>query len=106
MNNSPTIGPEHGTLFIHGGNLTPDCERTFLSLAGADATLVVIPTALPDGKLQKYIESFQTGPTRILLHTNDRQEADSDTFVEPLRRASSVWITGGRQWRLAKYQRA
>ena len=27
-------------------------------------------------------------------------EADSDEFVAPLRAASGVWISGGRQWRL------
>lgn len=58
---------------------------------------------LPDDKLQTFAASFQTSRNHILLHTNDREEANSDGFVEPLRRATAVWITGGRQWRLVKY---
>ena len=37
----------------------------------------------------------------VVLHTNDRAEADSEAFVEPIRRAKGVWFPGGRQWRLA-----
>jgi len=36
-----------------------------------------------------------------VLHTKDRAVADSDAFVEPLRRARAVWFNGGRQWHLA-----
>ena len=35
-----------------------------------------------------------------ILHTTDRNVADSKTFVEPLRKARGVWFGGGRQWRL------
>src|SRR5207253_8329145 len=35
-----------------------------------------------------------------VLHTRDRAQANSAGFVEPLRHASGVWVTGGRQWRL------
>jgi len=38
-----------------------------------------------------------------LLHTNDRNEANSENFAAALRHASAVWMMGGRQWRLAKY---
>ena len=36
-----------------------------------------------------------------VIHTKDRNEADSDAFVEPIRKARGVWFPGGRQWRLA-----
>src|SRR4030095_8855657 len=36
-----------------------------------------------------------------VLHTRDRNVANSTTFVEPLLKARGVWIDGGRQWRLA-----
>jgi cyanophycinase len=36
-----------------------------------------------------------------LLHTRDRAEADSDAFARVLDNADGVWISGGRQWRLA-----
>jgi cyanophycinase len=37
-----------------------------------------------------------------VLHTRDRDVADSESFVEPLREARAVWFSGGRQWRLAE----
>ena len=36
-----------------------------------------------------------------MLHTTDRQVADSEAFVTPLTSARGVWFGGGRQWRLA-----
>ena len=36
----------------------------------------------------------------VILHTRDRNVADSDEFVKPLRNAGGVWFGGGRQWRL------
>src|SRR5262249_14957989 len=35
-----------------------------------------------------------------MLHTNDRNEANSDTFVAPLKTATAVWFSGGRQYKL------
>ena len=35
-----------------------------------------------------------------MLHTPDRAEADTESFVAPLRAARGVWFGGGRQWRL------
>src|SRR5262249_24205119 len=35
-----------------------------------------------------------------VLHTRDRQVADSREFVKPLQTARGVWFPGGRQWRL------
>ena len=36
----------------------------------------------------------------ILLHTRSRDQADSEEFAAPLKRARGVWFAGGRQWRL------
>jgi len=36
-----------------------------------------------------------------VLHTKDRDLADSEEFVAPIRNATGVWFTGGRQWRIA-----
>lgn len=106
--NSPTVGPARGWLVIHGGGqLTNETKERFVALAGGpDANLVVIPTALGDGAfdLDKYrlVQMRRFGIRRVIvLHTNDRVRANSDGFVEPLRRASGVWIDGGRQYRLA-----
>src|SRR5258708_30176929 len=36
-----------------------------------------------------------------MLHTRDKARANSEYFTDSLRKASGVWIMGGRQWRLA-----
>lgn len=103
----PTIGPAKGWLVIVGGGEIPqEIKQRFVALAGgADAKFVVIPTAVPDGQIDqnRILSSFsQTfGVSHVtVLHTRDRNIANSRAFVEPLRNASGVWIEGGRQWRL------
>jgi cyanophycinase len=76
----------------------------FLALAGGpESNTVYIPTALEDSKI-----SAMNGDTGwfyglhcTVLHTRDREEADSDCFVLPVRSATGVFIEGGRQPRLA-----
>lgn len=102
------IGPANGALVIVGGGLSDTTiVDAFLELAGgADAPIVVIPTA---GGGRNYDQSFRRlelfrsrGATDLtVVHTYDPEEADSEAFVEPIRRARGVWFTGGRQWRLA-----
>lgn len=36
-----------------------------------------------------------------MLHSRDKERSNSQYFVDALRKASGVWIMGGRQWRLA-----
>lgn len=105
---SPTIGPARGWLVIQGGGkMPPGLGQRLVTLAGGpDANFVLIPTAGRDEgmDLENIRKSFaqNLGLTHVtILHTRDRKQADSKEFVEPLRRASGVWIEGGRQWRLA-----
>jgi len=100
-----SAGPAKGWLVIHGGgNLTNEVKERVVALAGgAGARFVMIPTALPDGQIAGRSANF----AKLLeirnyteLHTRDRDRANSDAFVDPLRHASGVWIDGGRQWRL------
>ena len=102
------VGPARGALVLVGGNLQdPAIVERFLELAGGlDAPVVLIPTA---GGAESYDETWRgvdafraTGATRLtILHTTDRDTANTDAFVEPLRHARGVWFGGGRQWRLA-----
>lgn len=102
------IGPANGSLVVVGGNLSDTTiVDTFLELAGGpEAPIVVIPTA---GGAESYDQSFGglqlfrgRGATDLtVVHTYDPKVADSEAFVEPIRRARGVWFTGGRQWRLA-----
>lgn len=102
------VGPPGGALVVVGGGLRdPAILERFIELAGGpDAPIVVIPTA-GGGEIygQSYpgLEPFRdVGATDLLvLHTTDREVANSESFVAPLRRARGVWFPGGRQWRLA-----
>ena len=104
----PVVGPASGSLLVHGGGrLTGEQIQEFLRLAGGkDGPFVIIPTAdTKDDWGAEYIaKSFLTraGAKNIsVVHTRDREVANSDTFIEPLLKARGVWIDGGRQWRLA-----
>ena len=102
------IGPKHGILVISGGAEKPGIilER-FVALAGGpDAPIIVVPTSgNADNCDQSYtgLKRFRDAEARNLsvLHTRDRNVANSDEFVKPLRTASGVWFEGGSHWRHA-----
>lgn len=102
----PEYGPSSGILMIIGGAATEDNYRMFIELAGgSDAKIVVVPTAggreTYDGEslVQRWKERY--GATNVvMLHTVDREEADSEDFVKDLKDADAVFFSGGRQWRL------
>jgi cyanophycinase len=111
MENDFTLGPPKGNLLLHGGgNLDSDFKELFRGLAGGfNASIVYIPTSLKEEELRH--EKFhmdsnfaaqQFGVKQaIILHTRDRDEANSDNFVQPLRDVNAVFFTGGHQWLLA-----
>ncbi|MGH9324566.1 MAG: cyanophycinase [Vicinamibacteria bacterium] len=102
------VGPKTGSLVIVGGAMEDDfiMER-FVELAGGpEAPMVIIPTAGEGDHYDGYYPGVR--PWRefgvkdiTVLHTRDRNVANSDEFTAPIRRARSVWFPGGRQWRLA-----
>ena len=102
------VGPQAGSLVIVGGAMRDRAivER-FLDLAGGpDAPIVLIPTAGGADHYDQYwrgVRQFkQAGATNVtVLHTKDREVANSDEFVKPIREARGVWFGGGRQWHLA-----
>jgi len=101
-----THGPSRGTLILQGGvGLNRSVASAFVARAGGPRShIVVIPTAMvgnagPPGDWRSHIarrvkEEFGVA-TVTVLHTIDRADADVDTFVEPLRKATGVWIFGG-----------
>lgn len=108
--NATTLGPPYGSLIIHGGGSINCCAKTFVELAGGPGVpMVYIPTAFSDDELEQ--NNFHLNPTFAaqrfgfkeakVLHTRDPKEADREDFVKPIMEASGVWLTGGRQWRLA-----
>ena len=107
---SQSIGPKNGALLIGGGGMTDEMWQVFYDLAGGkSAKLVVIPTAFdensinydPEFKILK--RQFKTRGFEYIqfMHTRDTLVADCDNFVKPLKTATAVWLTGGRQHRTA-----
>jgi cyanophycinase len=85
----------------------PAILERFIELAGGPkAPIVVVPTA---GGGEDYDEFYgglgafhDLGAFNLtVLHTHDRNEADTEGFVRPIAEANAVWFPGGRQWRLA-----
>ena len=102
------VGPANGSLVVVGGAMRdPGIVRRFIDLAGgADAAIVVIPTAGGAAEYDQFYPGLRqfraAGATNLtVIHTNDRDEANSDAFVKPIQEAGGVWFPGGRQWRIA-----
>ena len=101
-------GPSNGWLVLDGGGeLSAATARRFVNLAGGPgAELVIIPTAQSDENIDtadfKAMMGEMFGSVRLtVLHTRDRDEANSEAFVAPIRAATGLWFGGGRTWRLA-----
>ena len=105
--NEYSSGPSNGTLIIiGGGEISESLNKKIIEISGGlQIPIVVIPTA--DGR-ENYDENFgeagllrKMGATNVtVLHTSDRNVANSEEFVRPLLNAKLVWFSGGRQWRL------
>ena len=101
-------GPKHGTLIISGGAEKPGIilERFVELSGGPDAPIIVVPTS---GNAENYDQSyaglkrFRDAGARNLyvLHTRDRNVANSDEFVKPIKSARGIWFEGGEHWKHA-----
>ena len=116
-------GPAKGTLILTGGDQETGIKE-FVALAGGpDANIVYIPTAasslrLPSGLIWEWLYTDELpantpefkqelcnmfGVKNItILHTRNQKTADSKEFVEPLRKAQGVWLSGGNPGRLSQ----
>lgn len=102
-------GPEKGTLvIIGGGKVTDVIWDRFLELAGGEkAKIVVITNASGPGETGhmgtiNYL-SKRLGEDRVTqMHLTTIEEANDDKNLKPLREATGVYFTGGRQWRIAE----
>lgn len=100
-------GPSNGTLIIiGGGDISESLNKKIMEISGGlQIPIVVIPTA--DGR-ESYDQNFgeagmlrKMGASNVtVLHTTDRNVANTEEFVKPLLDARLVWFSGGRQWRL------
>lgn len=104
-----TRGPDNGTLLVIGGAASSIFYDKFMDLVGgAEAPIVVIPTAMTSDPLtEEDLAGFKNSFTSrgfnnvTVLHTRDRNEANSPDFYRVIETAKGVWFSGGRQWRHA-----
>ena len=105
-----SVGPANGTLLLTGGGpVKPGgVLDTFLELAGGEGSPVLfirIPKDLPEnvGSRSEYeailSERFRADVT--LLHSDNRDDWDSEAFAGTIRAANAVWVGGGEQGHLA-----
>ncbi len=100
------VGPARGSLVVSGGGeTTSHIIDRFIELAGGpDAPIVVVPTSgRSDEDYHEYCPCLrrwqEAGATNLtVMHTRDRDIANTDEFVEPLRNARGIWFNGGSHW--------
>jgi len=97
-------GPDRGNLVIVGGGAVgAEIWHRFIALAGGPNAPVVYIPAASEAEPKENAGDFlkRAGFTDVtVLHTRDKQVADTDEFVAPLKKAKAVWFGGGRQWRI------
>lgn len=101
------VGPPRGSVVVVGGGaLGPEIYQRFIDLAGGlEALIIDVPTsggAATYGQDAPGARAFRTAGAKnvVVLHTNDRKLADTDSFVALIKRAGGVWFDGGRHYRL------
>lgn len=99
-----------GVLCLVGGGSIPSDVRKVFAEAGqagqAGSRLIIIPTASaaadlesPEAWTQPWAE-YGFGTIEV-LHTSDREQADTLPFADRLSQATAIWISGGDQSRLS-----
>ena len=103
----PTPDTGKGTVIAVGGGRLPRLivERFIAAAGGADAPIVVIPTAQGGDPLagrNGMIGVFRQLGVKdaVVIHARTPEEATRKPFLDALRRAKGIWFGGGRQWRL------
>lgn len=108
---SPTRhGPATGSLVIIGGGaIGSDIWDKTIELAGGrdSARFVVVTNASGEGEdfHSAAIDTLtgRLGADRVSrLHLKNIREANDENLLESLRRATGVFFTGGRQWRISE----
>jgi len=97
-------GPGKGTLIAVGGGYIPDSiiDEFIVLAGGTDAPIVLIPTASENPDTTGIQKMWRDKGVKNIsvLHTKNKETANSKEFTRPLRKAKAVWFGGGRQWRL------
>ena len=104
--NPPAPYVSKGTLIIGGGGGMPDevWKRFMEAAGGSNGHIIFVPTATgpPGPKEPGEMKKLRAAGAKSvkMLHTNSRSEANTEAFVAELKKATGVWFTGGRQWKL------
>lgn len=95
-------------LLIGGGEIPPEVRDLFFKLAGGEnARIVLVPTGSQDAESADFVEEFlepwrqYSAQSILVLHARNRHQANDSQFLQPLKEATGVWISGGVQSRLA-----
>lgn len=103
----PSPKVEGGTLIIiGGGSMPPGIVDRFVGLAGgAEASIIVLPTAVPDPVSEKssIAKAFRKAGAKQVTVLNGRtlEKVDGVEYLKAFRGATGIWFGGGRQWRFA-----
>lgn len=102
----PEPAVPQGTLILVGGGETPaDAALRFIQASGGpEAPMVVVSTATgerapPEEEVTGWLTSAGAKQVKQ-VHARTREEAEDPAVLGLLQKASGVWFTGGRQWRL------
>src|SRR5690554_6627905 len=108
---STFIGPKNGHLVILGGGKEEIGAKKFLELIDdTSASILIVPTAGEDWYINResneytfMVDLFSSyGYKNVsMLHTRLTDTANSEMFIEPIKSAKGIWITGGRHTMLA-----
>ncbi len=101
---APARVPAGALVIAGGGRLPAEVVARFVELAGGpDASIVVLPTAVPDpapGRAASEDQLFvRAGARNVTVLWQRGQATQGEEFVSALRHATGVWFGGGRQWR-------
>jgi cyanophycinase len=98
-----TGGPPKGSIILDGGGRQGAVFRErFLRLAGGpDAAVVLIPTGgeldvAPVAKVEEFWRKSYGLKSLTVLHAENREQADTEAFVAPLKRAKGVVLNSKR----------
>ena len=95
----------NGTLVIEGGGMLTVALKRFIDGAGgADAPIVIIPTALGEDAVFEPIEVAllrRAGAKNLkIIDAHNQAQASEPEYLKILNEAKGIWFCGGRQWRL------
>jgi cyanophycinase len=116
-------GPDTGTLIVDGGGGTKPVVARFVDAAGGNNARIVVvatgPSALRFGRqnvvlnpdwprdrpewqqYEEYLEDWFGVPSVQVIHTRDRDIANSEAFTAPLKSATGVYLIAGNAGRYA-----